>query len=144
MEHIDQRVQELLKEHNTNCPFKIAKERGILVIQENLGSLYGYCNKAFRIPMIHINENLSEGEKIFTCGHELTHAIEHPDINTPFLKKNTFFSTDKFEMEAHYLSIQLIFAQDFFDDQVSLSEAVEYYGIPEKLILNMIQNKKIK
>lgn len=139
MEFIRQKIDKLLNVHGTNCPFKIAKNMGMQIRFENLGNIYGYYNKAFQIKTIHINENLSGGKKRFTCYHELGHAILHPDANTSFLKKNTFFSTEKNEIEANYFAVGMLFSN--FDGQLSLKDAVEEYGVPEKFIIQHLDKK---
>ena len=39
-------------------------------------------------------------QQLFTCTHELAHAVLHPDTNTAFPKSRTLFSTDKIEIDA--------------------------------------------
>lgn len=125
---IDKKVKSLINLYGTNCPFKLAKQLGVHVEFENLGSSLGYYTKVFRIPIIKINENASEKQQIFICGHELGHHILHPNANTPFMKKNTFFSTDKMEIEAHTFSINLLFSNENM-----VCESLEEYGIPKHL-----------
>lgn len=139
MELIRKKIDKLIKIHGTNCPFKIAKNMGIQISFENLGSIYGYYSKSFQIKLIHINENLSEGKKKFTCYHELGHAILHPNANTPFLKKNTLFSSEKIEVEANSFAVGMLFSN--FDGQLSLKDAVEEFGVPEKFIIQHLDKK---
>lgn len=111
--HIYKKVAKLIKKYDTNCPFKIAQEIGIHILYENLGSVSGYYNKNFQIKIIHINQNANEDEKRFICAHELGHAILHPDANTPFLKKHTFFTTHRIEFEANIFALSLLQQYDF-------------------------------
>jgi Zn-dependent peptidase ImmA (M78 family) len=135
------KIEELTKNYGTNCPFKIAKYLGIRIEYENLGSILGYFNQFCRIKIIHINEKATEHQKAFICAHELGHAIFHQDANTPFLKKNTFFSTNRIEVEANLFAVRLLFSERFFNEQISLHDAVELYGVPEKLILNNLKGE---
>ena len=80
---------------------------------------------------------------MFICAHELGHAIFHPDANTPFLKRNTLFSTDRIEVEANLFAVHLLFSEHFFNDQLSLRDAVELYGIPEEFILKQFERRII-
>lgn len=141
MEHIIKKVDKLMEQHKTNDPFKIAKNLGIYVEQVELGNTLGYYLKSCQIKMIRINVNASEGQKIYTCCHELGHSQLHPNENTPFLKKNTLFSTDRIEVEANFFAVRMLFANDFFKGQLSLNEAVREYGIPEKFILQHLFKK---
>jgi Zn-dependent peptidase ImmA (M78 family) len=141
MKKVIEKVETLINNFNTNCPYRIAKSLGIEVVFENLGNTLGYYNRNFRIKVIHINENSSDGQKLYTCCHELGHAILHPDSNTPFLKKHTLFSTEKIEVEANSFAVRMLFAKGFFNDQLSLDEAVEEFGIPKSFILSHLTNK---
>lgn len=138
---IEKIVDHLIKKHGTSNPYKLAEFLGILVVFEPLGTIYGYYSRTNRTKVIHINENATEGQKSFICCHELGHAILHPNSNARFLKKNTLFTTDKIELEANYFAVQLLFSKNFFEEQVSIQEAVELYGIPKKLIKNNMFNK---
>lgn len=141
MDQIISKVRGLVDTYKTNCPFKLARYLGIQIVQEDLGNILGYYNRGFRIKMIHINENAEDHQKKFVCSHELGHAIFHPDANTPFLKKHTLFSTDRIEREANFFAINLLFSKDYIRDQVSLEDAVNLYGIPEKLIMPYLAHK---
>lgn len=134
MEHIERKVRSLITTHKTNCPFKIAKAMGITVLYENLGNTFGYYSKHFRMKLIHINEKLGAEEQEFVCAHELGHAIEHPDSNTPFLKKQTLFSTAKIEQEANVFAMNLLFMERDLDKQITIEVALNKYGIPQKLL----------
>lgn len=98
----------LKKKYDTNNPFKIAKELNIIILYEELGTIKGYYNSFSRQKFIHINNNLCEEEKLFTCAHELGHALMHPKANTPFLKNNTLFSINRLEIEANQFAVDLL------------------------------------
>lgn len=138
MESITRKVQKLIERYKTNCPFTLAENLGIVVIQENLGNTLGYYNRNFRIKIIHINENATEKQQAFICSHELGHAILHPDSNTPFLKKNTLFSTERIEVEANAFPISLLFTEVASQEPILVSEAVEEYGVPEKMVNSVL------
>lgn len=84
-------VEKLIRIHESNCPFQIAKALKIQLIYEELGNIMGYFSRDSRFKFIHINQNLNEIDRKLTCAHELGHAILHLDVNTPFLKLHTFF-----------------------------------------------------
>ncbi|MCI1591923.1 ImmA/IrrE family metallo-endopeptidase [Heyndrickxia oleronia] len=128
------KANELIDKYGTNCPFKIAKMMGIIITYENLGNTLGYFSKNFRVPIIHINEKASEYGKKFICGHELGHVILHPEVNTPFLKKSTFYSADKKEKEANIFAIELLFPDSMLEvENITIYEALEQYKIPKNL-----------
>lgn len=128
-------VRLLKKKYSTSNPYEIAKEKGILIIFEELGSINGYYNMIFRQKQIHINSGLDEHEKRITVAHELGHAILHPNANTPFLKNNTFFSVDKLEIEANKFTAELLIC----DDEV---KRCDYYTI-EQIACSLNLNKEL-
>ncbi|MET3507077.1 ImmA/IrrE family metallo-endopeptidase [Halalkalibacter oceani] len=128
---IKKEVDYIVKKHGTSCPFKIAAAKGIIVLFEPLGSILGYYSKSHRTQVIHINESAAEHQQEFACGHELGHAILHPDSNTPFLDKHTLFSTERIEIEAHTFAIELIFT----NKKIVTFQDAKSYGIPYQLAL---------
>lgn len=141
MDAVVAKVNKLVDLYKTNSAINIAKDLGIEIIYENLGSTLGYYNKAFRIKTIHINENASEGQRMFICSHELGHAVLHPEANTPFLKKHTLFSTERIELEANYFAVQMLFSKRYYDGQLTIEDAVEEFNIPRRLIENNLINQ---
>ncbi|WP_102706980.1 ImmA/IrrE family metallo-endopeptidase [Terribacillus saccharophilus] len=131
METVDL-ANKLIKKYGTSCPFKIAEQLGIIVLYENLGGSLGYFSKQFRIKIIHINESANEKMQRFICAHELGHAVLHPEVNTPFMKKQTLFSTASIEIEANLFAIHLITAGS--NTPITMKEAFSEYGFPVELI----------
>lgn len=105
-------VTKLCKLYDTTNPFDIAKQKNILIIKENLGTINGYYNMPLRQKQIHLNENLNEFDMRFTCAHELGHALLHPKANTPFLLSSTLLSVDKLEIEANSFAIEMLLTDD--------------------------------
>lgn len=128
---IREKVKFLVNKHQTNDPFRLAKALGIIVMYENLGNILGYYSRTYRYKVIHINENSSENLQMFTCGHELGHAILHPDTNTSFLKSNTYFSTDKIEYEANRFALELLLN----DNPIAVKEAIALYEVSEQALI---------
>ncbi|HHY72660.1 MAG TPA: ImmA/IrrE family metallo-endopeptidase [Bacillus bacterium] len=132
---INKLVGQLIKKYGTSNPYKIAGQLKIAIVFEPLGSIYGYYSRTHRTKVIHINEAVTERKQLFTCAHELGHAILHQDVNTPFLKKHTFFSTDKIEVEANTFAVELLCRKEAVDDVITVHEAIEEYGVPKQLAL---------
>lgn len=147
MSSIKSMVNQLVKKYGTNDPFKIAKYMGILVVFEPLGNALGYYSKHFRVPIIHINQDADIKTQIFICGHELGHAVQHPDTNTSFLKIHTLFSTDKLEIEANTFAVELLLPDELFIENnncFTIYDAIKENGVPEELLsLKSIDGKKI-
>ncbi|OAB48505.1 ImmA/IrrE family metallo-endopeptidase [Paenibacillus antarcticus] len=112
MGQVQREVSKLLQKHGTNNPWEIVNQKGILLFFDELGDIWGYYNRFVRVPMIHINNELTEFNSRFTCAHELGHHLLHPNVNTPFLKKNTLFCVSKIEREANHFAIHLLTGGD--------------------------------
>lgn len=127
MGDITKTVSKLKSKFKSSDPFFIANKLNIITIHEDLGNTLGYYSKHFRTKFIHINGKVSEKCGYFVCAHELGHALLHNESNTPFLKRNTFFSTEKIELEANFSAMHLLFS--------SVQKGITYcefkeYGIP--------------
>ncbi|MBO5373235.1 MAG: ImmA/IrrE family metallo-endopeptidase [Lachnospiraceae bacterium] len=101
-------VSRLIKKCKTSNPFELANALGIKILLEELGNIKGYYNKPLRMKQIHINCNLDRQAQLFTCAHELGHAILHPNASTPFLRSSTLLSVDKMEIEANEFATILL------------------------------------
>jgi Zn-dependent peptidase ImmA (M78 family) len=138
---VKKKVEQLIKKHGTNNPFNLARAMDISIIFEPLGDSLGYFSRFNRISIIHINESLPYEKQLSTCAHELGHVIMHPDINTAFLKANTYFPTSQIELEANEFMLELLFGQGC--EIVTINEATEKYGIEEQILVknfNLKQN----
>ncbi|MFJ8245214.1 ImmA/IrrE family metallo-endopeptidase [Peribacillus asahii] len=137
MKSIKRKVDELIKKYKTNDPYQIAKLKNIEIQYADLGNTLGFYFHDSRIKFININNNLPAEMQRFVCAHELGHAILHPRSNTPFLKKNTFFSIDKIEVEANTFAVELLLLDEaiyeYRDSNLSMYEACEMHGIPREL-----------
>ncbi len=128
-------VQDLIDNHETNNPFIIAREMNIHVIEHDLHEdIYGFYRYVRRNKFIFINSNLADHKKLFTCGHELGHSILHPDVNTPFMKSNTFFSVDKIEREANQFAAELLIPDESFAEVNNMYELASLHGVPVDLV----------
>ena len=126
-----------IEKYATNDPFEIAKQKGIIVIREKLGSALGYYNSYKRIRFIHINEDINEKLAKFVCAHELGHSILHPDANAPFMKANTFLSIDRIEVEANTFAVELLLLDktiyEHQDLNMTLEEVASMYCVPNEV-----------
>mgnify|MGYP001098942152 FL=1 len=88
------------------------------------------------MKQIHINQDLDYNEKKFTCAHELGHALLHPNSSTPFLRKSTFLSVDKLEIEANKFAMELLISDDVLEEnrEFTIEQLSRMLGYHEKLI----------
>lgn len=134
--NIKDKITYLTKKYKTNNPFELADILNITIFYEELGSINGYYNKVLRMRQIHINCNLQEHLKYFTCAHELGHALLHTNASTPFLRAHTYFSIDKLELEANTFAVNLLLSDELINEHSNLT--IEQFsrltGYHQKLI----------
>lgn len=128
-------VQGLCRKFNTSNPYQLADDLGIQVFYCNLGSVRGYYYMAHKIKLIYLHNGLSEHIERFVLAHEIGHSIMHPRACTPFLQ-NTFFSTDKLEIQANKFAAELIIKDiDLMEHwDFTIDQWAAYYGLPREII----------
>ncbi|EHI99952.1 protein of unknown function DUF955 [Clostridium sp. DL-VIII] len=136
---IDKKVTQLKKKYHTKNPFELCECLGIKILYENLGkNINGFFQAAPRNKIIHININLDESSRYFTCSHELGHALFHSKLNILFLEKNTFVIKNKLENEADYFSANLaIDENDFRSDNfesMTVEQIAAHLHVPIELL----------
>lgn len=131
-------VERLKKKYKINNPIDIAKGEKIEIIYEPLGTIRGYYNKYARQKFIHINSDLDERQQYVTCGHELAHAILHPNASTPFFRENTFYSINKLERQANKFDAYLLIDAEDIDkyllENCSYEQIAAILNLPVELI----------
>ncbi|WP_281758294.1 ImmA/IrrE family metallo-endopeptidase [Alicyclobacillus hesperidum] len=136
--HIKQITRRLICTHQSNNPFVIARRKGIIVSESRLKGILGYHHTYKRQSVICIHESLTDYEKRFVCAHELGHAILHPHINTPFLRRNTLFSIDRIEREANTFAVELLIPDEamhaLHDGCITAQHVASVSGVPQQLI----------
>ena len=135
-------VEKIKRKYRTDDPLELAQSLNIVVLFEELGTINGYFNTAYRQKFVHLNSNLSESEMRLTLAHELGHALLHPTTNTYFLRSNTLLSVGRYEQEANLFAVfflisdeELLEHRDFSTGQLST-----LFGIPESLITLRLKN----
>lgn len=127
----------LVKKHETNCPFSIAKNKGIIVMYQDLGSAWGHYFMYKRVPIININSNLDPHTQRIVCAHELGHAVLHRDINTSFMRNHTLLSVDKIEVEANTFAAHLLIPDIEFTEcyeQITFNDIASIHNVPIELV----------
>lgn len=132
---IDELIEKLVKECGTRDPFKIARQKNIIVLEEPLKEIKGYYNKIKRIQMIHTNDELEYFERMFVCAHELGHALLHPNDQTNKLSTYSTVSTLKKEGEANYFATNLIVdgTVAWEIENPTNEQIMNFYGIPREM-----------
>lgn len=149
---ISQKIDHLIKKHDTRDPFKLCKELKIKVHYKDLG----YALKAFyfyqsRIKNIVINSRSGKIVQRVLCGHELGHSILHTELAAlhGFQEIELFESSIPAEYEANLFAAELIIPDnDLFEllndkDKTFFSIAKELY-VPAELLdfkFRILKNK---
>ena len=131
---ITETVEKLAKKYGSRNPAVIARDLGIVVVIENLGSIRGYFNSVGRNRFIHINADCRNRNLV--CAHELGHAVLHPDASTHFMRKHTLYSIDRYEKEATYFASCLIIGNDDLNEykHYTYEQLGKLFGVDEKIV----------
>lgn len=132
---IKQLIHNLDKKYKTLDPYELAEAMGIIIHRMELGNTRGFCYTSRRIKQIILNNNLPEWTERFVLAHEIGHLVMHPKHSAPFLQ-STFFSMDKFEIEANKFATELIIPDDELMDmyEYTVDELSALYGLPREII----------
>ena len=102
----------LIQEYGTTNPFNIARQLGITVLFNDLGTNNGLyhsleiCKKTYHY--IHINNNLSDDDKRYTMAHELGHK----NSNLHFLRRISRVPLSRQEIEADLFASYFIISNE--------------------------------
>ena len=140
-------AESLAKWYGTRNPFEIAENLGYIVIRVPLSGIRGFHQYIHRCHIIYIGDELSEADARFVCAHELGHALLHKGYNRIFMDTNTFFVTNRYEIEADRFAVDLLFSdnelQDFLEHPVQV--VADCLGISTELAeyrLRSLNNSK--
>lgn len=139
------KAHEIYRSHETSNPFTIADKKGYVVIKKSMPvELRGFTTKAFRIPIIHINNLYSEDEQEFTCLHEIGHIVCGHDDNAIFLLNNTTQVVSKYENEADDFACAMKLAS-YSDDELSglsLDQVASMINVDREIISNFFKRNR--
>ena len=129
-------VKSLVKKYKTNNPFEICIYKDIDIHYVPLGSLDGFYTNNFRIKTIYINEVLNDIQRKIVCSHELGHIVLKHTQNKLFLSNNTFFATNKYEIQADKFAAELLIDDFVLNDfgHCSIDQIAAALDLPLKLV----------
>ncbi|MFI3227838.1 MAG: ImmA/IrrE family metallo-endopeptidase [Clostridia bacterium] len=114
-----QKAQELIEKYKTSDPFELCDNLGIHIIYCDLPkSIEGFFHNIFDELIIYVNHNIEEEKIDGVVAHELGHIVMHSELNTLFLKENTYLNVNKYEKEANIFSAYLIFDKFEFNENI--------------------------
>lgn len=120
-----------VKKYKTRDPFQIAKEKNVILVYASLVDIRGFYQYFQRQHIIYIDQNLPDQQKKFVCAHELGHMIMHKSSNTVYMDTQTFFNTNKYEIEANTFAVNLLIPDEIIVENMDytteqLSRLLEY------------------
>ena len=96
-------AKQLIKKYGLNDPLEIAVAKGIILLEEDLGEVYGYSHTYKRQSLIHLNKNCSLKTKRLVCAHELGYLLIHPKEEIHLVTDSSLEPKDDFERYAESL-----------------------------------------
>lgn len=129
-------VESVVEKYGTRSPYELASSMNIRIYKSELGDIRGYYIKAYRVKQIFLNYNLDRREQEYVLSHEIGHAVMHPDSNTPFLRKNTYLSINKLELQANKFAVELLIPDSLLLEywQYSAEQIARLTGYAQELI----------
>lgn len=139
--NIRQRVDKLVRLHQTRNPFEIIKGMNVILIFHPLEGIRGFYQYFQRNNIIYIDENLPKSEQIFVCAHELGHMVLHKDSNSLFMDSRTHLNVNSYEIEANKFAIELLIPDEVLEEnrEFSIEQLSRMLGYHEKLIKLRLQ-----
>lgn len=132
---IKEKITQLKERYKTDCPYQLAEQLKIQIMQHNLHhEINGYYKYDRRNQYIVINSNLDDYMQRVVCAHELGHAVLHKHTNTPFMRKSTFLSVDKIETEANRFAAELLIEDKVLYECETYQQLASIHNVPVELI----------
>lgn len=123
-------AESLVRKYKTRDPFRIAKELGYVVVRTSLQEIRGFWHHTQRQHIIFVDDALPEPVARFVCAHEIGHVLMHRGYNRIYMDSNTYFPTNRQEIEADHFAVDLLYDDDdlrFFADY-PIQLAADYMG----------------
>ncbi|MDT9335066.1 ImmA/IrrE family metallo-endopeptidase [Clostridium perfringens] len=105
-------AKQLIKKYGLNDPLEIALAKGIILLEEDLGEVYGYSHTYKRQSLIHLNKNCSLKIKRLVCAHELGYLLIHPKEEIHLVTDSSLEPKDDFERYARIFAAHLLISDE--------------------------------
>ncbi|MGU8238001.1 ImmA/IrrE family metallo-endopeptidase [Clostridium perfringens] len=105
-------AKQLIKKYGLNDPLEIVLAKGIILLEEDLGEVYGYSHTYKRQSLIHLNKNCSLKIKRLVCAHELGYLLIHPKEEIHLVTDSSLEPKDDFERYARIFAAHLLISDE--------------------------------
>ena len=125
------KVGELIAEYDDADPFSLLQAMGVKTFLLPMEGINGIYKTIHEIPMVFINNNLSEDEIRFVAAHELGHVVLHRELNRFFMDRYTLMRSSIYEQQADLFAVCLLhpFPEDVIEDGDSFERLSHKLGI---------------
>lgn len=148
MNNILKKAYGLYKKFDTCNPSRLCEYLGINLLYSDLPPVTdGIYFTAQGNQIILVNQNISPEKARYVIAHELGHALLHPDQNYMFMVGRTLMKTGRYEIEADYFSVSLLFCDILKNTQIdnmTATQLSQMTGLPEKTISMWMKNTNLK
>lgn len=105
-------ANQLVKKYGLRDPLEIVLAKGIILLEEDLGEVYGYSHTYKRQSFIHLNKNCSLKTKRLVCAHELGYLLIHPKEEIHVVTDSSLEPKDDFERYARIFVAHLLISDE--------------------------------
>lgn len=140
MDYIKQSVRQLVKEHETRNPYRLAKALGIEVDEFPFRKIKGMIIEVGEKVLIVLNALLPEEFKSLVLAHELGHRVLSPRGAGYFFLAECTLAEPKVEYEANRFMVELLAG----DEDPEVGETLEQFAARVRLPVEMMRYKVIR
>ncbi|MDZ5253767.1 ImmA/IrrE family metallo-endopeptidase [Clostridium sp. LIBA-8841] len=106
--NIKKLANQLVEKYGLRDPLEITLAMGIVLLEEDLGDIYGYSHTYKRQRFIHLNKSCSLKTKRLVCAHELGYLLIHPKEEIHVVTDALLEPKDDFEKYARIFAAHLL------------------------------------
>lgn len=129
-------ANDVLKKHQTRNPYTIARLENIILVDEDLGNVYGYYHKVDQQKFIHVNENVPEFFHRYILAHLLYPALN--DLkDMQFIKQKASYYFSSKEADSNKFAIELLVDEEELKEEGSYTALMKKYKMTPDDINNL-------
>lgn len=140
MDYIKQFVKQLIENHETNDPYRLARAIGIDIDEFPFRRIKGLILEIAENVTIVLNSNLPEWLKRVVLAHELGHRQLSPQGMGYFFMAEHTFMESRVEYEANKFAVELL----TWGEEPEFDESMEHFAARVGLPVEMMRYKIIK